>query len=407
MYLRRLSLTNFRCYRRLELDLPEGRIVVAGRNAQGKTSLLEAVYVLATTRAPYAVPDRRLVSWDAEDEVMPYSRVKGEVQRAAGEDTIEIVTLREEGDRGEARWTKRARVNGAPKRGMDVLGHLNVVLFTPRDTEVVSGPPAERRRYLDILLCQIDRAYCAALSRYNRLLSQRNHLLKRLRDRGGDRAELGIWDERLAEDGGLVLLRRAAAVRWLDERAAAVHERLAPGGGRLRIAHRAALDAETPAEEPAAAAAQLAASLLAHRDEEIARGATRSGPHRDDLSFLLDGIDLRDFGSRGQQRTATLALKLAEAALMREHTGESPVLLLDDVLSELDPERRRDLLTEVAEGGQSLVSTTEMAVLPASFLDGAHLLQVSGGRVREGAAREDGPRGAGHDESPPRDTIAP
>ena len=194
VYVRRISLTNFRIYRRLDLTLPCGTIVVSGRNAQGKTSLLEAIYMLSTTRAPYTTPDRQLVGWYALDDVMPFSRVQGEVMRSGETVGIEVVTVRQAPEQGDDRFTKRARLDGVPKRALDVIGTLNAVLFTPRDLELVAGAPAERRRYLDVLLCQIDRPYCRALSSYNRLLTQRNHLLRRLRDRGGDRGELAFWD---------------------------------------------------------------------------------------------------------------------------------------------------------------------------------------------------------------------
>lgn len=388
MYLRRLSLTNFRAYRRLELVLPTGTVVLAGRNAQGKTTLLEAIYVLATTRAPYGATDRQLLSWAAADEVMPFTRVAGEVVRAGARDEIEIVSVRDAGALDEA--VKRVRVNHAARRAIDAIGTLAVVLFTPRDLEVVAGPPAERRRYLDALLCQVDRDYCRRLARYNRLVVQRNHLLRRLRDRGGSAQELAFWDEQLAEDGGRVAARRVAAVAELAGAAAEVHARLAPDDEPLRLAYAPSPGTPAPPDgDPAAWSAALARALEARRDESIARGLTTVGPHRDDLALALGAVDVRTFGSRGQQRTVTLAVKLAEARLMWTATGERPVLLLDDVLSELDPDRRRDLLALLGGHEQTILTTTELASLPPDFLAGSLVLHVEGGGIaraeRDGA----------------------
>ncbi len=388
MYLRRISLTNFRIYRRLELTLPCGTIVVSGRNAQGKTSLLEAIYLLSTTRAPYSIPDRQLIGWNALDDVMPFSRVQGEVVRSGESVAIEVVNVLQAHDYGEESFSKRARIGGVPKRALDVIGTLNVVLFTPRDLDLVAGAPAERRRYLDVLLCQIDRQYCRALAGYNRLITQRNHLLRRLRDRGGDRNELAFWDERLAVEGAIIVARRHAAVADLAVHAAEIHGELADEetGRGLNLHYEASF---SPAEnsraggavDPAGLGAAFAAALAARRDDDVARGITTFGPHRDDLSFSIAGFDMRLYGSRGQQRTITVAMKLAEARLMWTQTGERPVLLLDDVLSELDAKRRAHLLSHIDPTQQVIVTTTDADRLPTDFREGALVLHVRAGEI--------------------------
>jgi len=404
VYLRRLGLTNFRCYRQLDLTLPSGIVVVAGGNAQGKSSLLEAAYVLATTRSTHARTDRELVHWDADDEVIPYSRVWGEVAQAGEALTIEVLNVGASAEPGEDRFTKRVRVNNVPRRAFDVIGLLKVVLFTPRDLEVVDGAPAERRRYLDVLLCQIDRSYCQALSRYNQVLTQRNHLLRRLRERGGDRAELRFWDERLVADGALLLGRRLETVAALNALAAPLHADLVGGGDPFAMRYVPSVtDRSQPARQLAQAdeagdgraaparetiAASFADTLAARREEELARGMTVIGPHRDDLVFTVGGVDMRVFGSRGQQRTATLALKLAEARLMWTESGDRPVLLLDDVLSELDAHRRSYLLGHIDAHQQTLITTTEAEALPAEFLEEALVLEVAGAAIT--AARRNG-----------------
>jgi DNA replication and repair protein RecF len=405
MYLRHLGLANFRCYARLELTLPCGTVVVAGRNGQGKSSLLEAVYVLATTRSPHAGSERELIHWAAQDDAMPFSRVWGEVQRVGGMDSVEVVGVLQAPDGGEPRFIKRARVNDAPRRALDVIGVLNVVLFTPRDLQIVDGAPAERRRYLDVLRCQVDHAYCVALARYNKVLTQRNHLLRRLRDRGGDRGELAYWDDQIVRDGSLVVERRLAAVAALDEVARTIHAELSGSDAPLSLTYRSSFertdDLSDPAvldrlaeggarygdaRDPGSLADTYAGALAARREEEIARGATVVGPHRDDFAVTVGGTDMRIYGSRGQQRTVTLALKLAEARLMWRETGERPVLLLDDVLSELDADRRAYLLEHIDAHQQTFITTTEAERLPAGFTAGAQVLTVEDAAIRGAVA---------------------
>ncbi|MCB0215992.1 MAG: DNA replication/repair protein RecF [Chloroflexi bacterium] len=402
MYLRRLSLSNFRCYRRLSLTLPNGAIAIVGRNAQGKTSLLEAIYLLATTRSPSASTDREWVSWAAGEEPIPFGRVYGEVARAGETVTIEVINLRQAAAAGEDRWAKRVKVNAAPRRAIDVLGQLNVVLFTPQDLRIVDGGPGERRRYLDGLLCQIDPRYCQTLARYNRVLAQRNHLLRRLRERGkGGAEELSFWDERLAGDGASILARRLTAVERLGELAEAAHAVLAGDGPPLQLGYRASLADETGARpSPMAGIAEtpgdyrsalprpiealrerLLAGLAERRRLELSRGMTLVGPHRDDLAFAVGGVDMRTYGSRGQQRSVTLALKLAESRLMWAETGERPVILLDDVLSELDPGRQAQLLGHLDPRQQTLITTTDLASLPADYLATALVLHLRGGEI--------------------------
>lgn len=393
MYVRRLELVHFRCYRHLDLTLPPGPVILYGANAQGKTTLLEAAFVLATTRAPYGVADRLLVHWGAGDEVIPYSKVRGEIERAAGMTTIDVLNVQSAAARGDERYTKRLRVDDAPRRAMDVIGTLNVVLFTPRDIDLIHGAPAERRRYLDVLLCQIDPAYVRALGHYNHVVVQRNHLLRRLRDRGGDRRELAVWDESLVAHGTVILSRRMRAVRELSVLAQPLHAELVGDDARLSLTYisRVIGDLDRPgdvepvdgassqapgADEPATAE-RFARRIAARREEEIARGVSLLGPHRDDLQLRVGDVDIRTFGSRGQQRTVTLALKLAEAEFMWRTTGERPVLLLDDVLSELDRNRRQRLLAHVAAHEQSWITTTDLDAIDISALGQPHVFEVA------------------------------
>ena len=382
MRLTHLTLHNFRNYVRLDLDLPPGVTVLLGHNAQGKTNLLEAIYYLATSRSPHAGADRELVNWLAvEQEPLPYARLVGRMEKGASESTVEI-TLTQQENNG-ARYRKQIRLNGVARRAMDLLGQLNVVLFLPEDLALVSGSPIRRRRYLDATLCQIDATYCRTLSRYNQIVTQRNALLRDLRERGGDPVQLAFWDERLVERGAYLVGRRWEALLALDELAHAVHGELTDSVEQLHLRYVPSVEMEGPADTEAVGAA-FQAQIQALRQREIASGMTLVGPHRDEVRFVINGVDAGIYGSRGQQRTAALALKLAEVDLMRAETGEHPVLLLDDVLSELDEHRRRFLVHALEDGvEQAIITTTDLHTLPEEFLQRCHTWQVEMGLLRK------------------------
>jgi DNA replication and repair protein RecF len=266
---------------------------------------------------------------------------------------------------------------------MDLLGQLNVVLFVPEDIDLVFGPPSLRRRYLDAMLCQIDPPYCRALSRYNQVVTQRNALLRTLRDRGGDPTQLVFWDERLVEHGTYLVTRRQEALLALDELAHTVHAELTERVEGLRLRYVPSLEIKGP-ESPGGLGTAFQRQLQALRQREIAAGVTLLGPHRDEVRFLINDADAGIYGSRGQQRTAALALKLAEVELMRREAGEHPILLLDDVLSELDAHRRRFLLHRLASPNgsqQAIITTTDLHSLPNTFLSSCQLWRVEMGRL--------------------------
>lgn len=388
MHIRQLSLTNFRNYTRLELTLPARVVLLHGANAQGKTNLLEAIYYLATSRSPHATSDRELINWIADqEEMLPYARLMSEVAQGDRSRQIEIVLQKEpvggSGNGERTRLRKQIRVDKATRRAMDLVGQINVVLFMPQDMALVDGPPSGRRRYLDVALCQVDPAYCRALSRYNRVLAERNALLRQWHERRRDPDELAYWNEQLVGYGVIVMLRRRDAVIELDQRAARLHHQLSGGAERLRMVYEATL-AISPQDDEARLDSAYRAELKQYRQREIERGMTLIGPHRDEVRFLVnDQIDLGKFGSRGQQRTAVVALKLAEVDWMHQRTGEWPILLLDEVLSELDAERREFLLAQVNGVEQALITTTDPTFFDADSLAGMTLLRVEAGRVVE------------------------
>ncbi len=400
MHLAHLSLTNFRNYARLELSLPPSIVVLQGANGQGKTNLLEAVYYLATSRSLQATTDRELINWLADDEPLPYARLVAEVQRCDTTHRIEITLVKQPnaGPNG-FRLHKQVRVNGVNKRALDLLGQMPVVLFRPQDIELVAGSPSARRRYLDVTLCQIDPRYARALLQYNHVLTQRNALLRELRERGGDRDQLLFWDQKLAEDGTYLLVRRQSLVADVLVQAQPLHLGLTGGRDRLdlryvssfdlnhvpRTNYQLSLDLGGPSQQADRPGQDIAEAFVSRlrevRREEIARGMTVVGPHRDDLIIIANDVDLRTYGSRGQQRTAVLSLKLAEVRVIQAAMNEPPLLLLDEVMAELDGERRRCLMDTVEGANQALLTTTEWQVFTQEFLARTLMLTVCEGRI--------------------------
>jgi len=392
MHLTHLSLTNFRNYTRLELDLPARIHLFQGANAQGKTNLLEAIYYLATTKSPRTSSDQQLIHWAAQAEVIPHAHAAVTFMRAGEEHTIEAILVQERSPNGlgQVRFRRQLRLDGLPRRALDIVGKLNVVLFFPQDIDLVAGPPAERRRYLDITLCQIDPLYCRTLSRYNRVLGQRNALLRQIREGAAQEEELDYWDEQLIELGSYILAQRVQTTQQLNTLVQERQEQLTQGGERLSLTYQSSVQKDLtqpqqesllPPNETGEWKALFRQALQRKRSEELVRGVTILGPHRDDVRFSINGIDATIYGSRGQQRTAALALKLSEAELIREHAGESPVLLLDDVISELDTLRSQLLLQAVSQMEQALLTTTDLGPFPRSFLRSTILWQVIGGKI--------------------------
>jgi DNA replication and repair protein RecF len=398
VYLKHLSLANFRNYARLELELPPGIILVQGENAQGKTNLLEAIYYLATARSPYATADRELINWLAEEEELTFARLEGQVQKDRVLQRLEITLLKEPSPEANAHSLKKQiRINGVPKRVLDLIGQLNVVFFLPQDIDLVAGSPGGRRRYLDTTICQFDPVYCRTLRRYNRVLTQRNHLLRQLQERRSDPDQLRFWDEKLTEDGAHVVARRREVIAELEELASAIHLELTNQDGHLSLRYEPSIRMpEKPYQIPLGLGSErglgvrhsessIRESFLGQlreiTREEIQRGMSLIGPHRDDVRFLAGGVDMRIYGSRGQQRTVVLAVKLAEAKLLTEKTGEQPIMLLDEALSELDEARRRYLTKTIESSQQAILTTTHWTAYNTEFLAQATLLRVREGRV--------------------------
>jgi DNA replication and repair protein RecF len=386
MWIRRLTLSHFRNYRKQQLDLRKGITLLLGDNAQGKSNLLEAVFFLATTRSERAATDAELICWEALDEPQPVARVTAAIESRGGPLELEalVVGRPKPGARARVPASKRLRVNGAPKRQIDVIGQLTAVLFTTHDLDLIGGPPAGRRRYLDVTLSQLDREYARALQRYNKVVTQRNALLRRIQEGASKTAELSVWDEQLARDGATIVCARAAAVEALARHARAEHERVSGGLEHLAIGYLPRIEGWDGARvlaQPHAVEDALVAALEAGRRREIGAGLTLAGPHRDDLAFALDGAAASSFASRGQQRTAAFALRLAEARYMAERKVDLPVVLLDDVLSELDEARRRAVLASLDGWDQLLITSADGHRFEEGLPSAAAVLCVVAGRI--------------------------
>jgi DNA replication and repair protein RecF len=397
MRLTHLSLTNFRNFTRLDVDVPAGPLLLVGDNAQGKTSLLEAVYFSATLESFHAQNDRQLINFLAAREPLAVARLVLDYHRASAPHRLEIRIIQEPTANGTSLMRKEMLLDGLKRKISQVIGQFNAVLFLPQMLRVIEGAPEERRRYLNLALAQVIPVYAEALSEYGRSLTQRNALLKQLGEHGGDASQLNFWDEKLAAAGAQLIHTRIQAVQELERLAARLHSNLTRASEILRLDYQPAYDPLPP--PPGQYSLPLDAmldrsgisleqirqgfltSLARLRRDEIARGVTTIGPHRDELRFLSNGVDLGIYGSRGQVRTAMLAMKLAEVAWMQAKTGEWPVLLLDEVLAELDIQRRTDLLDRLSQCEQALLTTTDLDLFSTDFIQKAVLWNVQGGRV--------------------------
>lgn len=363
MLLRRIALSNFRNYAQLDLEPAAGLNVLVGANAQGKSNLLEAVAMLGTGKSFRTSHDADTVRAGAELAV-----VRGEAGIRAGE--IELVCAIVKSGRGTR---KNYTVNGHQVRYARYLGNVRVVTFVPTDLQLASGTPALRRAFLNGALAQMDPRYYHELARYRKTLSQKNALLRGSISPDDDL--LAIYDRTLVEAGTQIVLAREALVRALARDAGRAHACFA-AGERLEVTYEPNVAFEVPTADAVAAA--LTARLREVREAELARKGSAAGPHRDDLGLFLDGAPLGAYGSQGQQRTAVLALKVAEYAVMRDRSNEAPLLLLDDVLSELDETRAAAFLAGIGDYEQAFVTATHR---PAGLLPSARLFQVSDGRV--------------------------
>jgi DNA replication and repair protein RecF len=368
--LRSISIQGLRSYSSLEATFGPGPHLIVGPNAAGKTTLLEAIVLLAWGHSHRTSSDGELIRWGSD-----LARVEG----LAGHETVEVALVRPAGTNGgpgsSDRARKRIRVNGVPRRAAGLVGLLRTVVFAPEEMLLVVGSPGLRRAALDQLAIQRSAAYGRDLAAYTRTLQQRNSLLRAIREEQAGRDELRFWDASFLDAGGAIVTERLRLLADLAAPLARAHAEIAPdeaGVARLTVAYATNAPA-LPGESPRDA---LARRLEETAEKEVWNGSTLVGPHRDDLVFGLDGRDMSGFASRGQQRTAILAFKLAELDLLTEQDGRPPLLLLDDVFSELDPERRAHLVRRIADLPQAFVTTTTLDDLDPALVAAATSWEV-------------------------------
>ncbi len=350
MHVRALELSHYRNYRHLVVDLDPCLNIFVGDNAQGKTNLVESVYLLATGRSHRTFRDTDLIGWGEEE-----AQIRAQVETRMGSFTMRVILARNQ--------RKRFWVGGEElRRQSELLGYLNVILFSPDDLQLVKGSPSMRRHFIDLGLAQVSKVYRHDLVNYTKVLQQRNNLLKNVAGRKARADLLHVWDEQLIQYGSQVMHRRALAIERIAGFADASHRRISGGDETLGVCYQPFYGNMTEAAGPISVetiAGEFARALEASRFQELRRGTTLVGPQRDDILFEIDGKDARQFASQGQQRTVVLATKLAELEFMREEVGEYPTLLLDDVLSELDFTRRSAFLETIGNKVQTLLTTTD------------------------------------------------
>lgn len=399
MYLTRLSLTNFRSFSRLDLDIPREIFLLVGGNAQGKTTLLEAVYFLSAFTSFHASSDRQLINFGIPEERVTVGRIIGEFTRSDGSHRIEVRLIREtNGSNNHSRFRKEVLLDGVKRKLNEVIGWFNAVIFLPQMARIIEEGPSERRRYLDTVISQVSPRYVQNLSDYQQTLSQRNALLKQLGEMGGNPDQLAVWDGMLARYGATIMVERVRTLRAIEEEAKRIHFDLSNGQEVLRLDYRPSYEPLSPPIGqmvlPVSAVVDrsglsleeietgLLKALKALQREEIARGVTTIGPHRDEVRFLSNQIDLGNYGSRGQGRTALLAIKLAEVNWLHQQTGDWPVMLLDEMMSEMDTQRRADLLNALSECDQAILTSTDLSMFEKSFVDNHAIWRVAGGMVK-------------------------
>lgn len=357
MIVKSLELMDYRNYEQLKLQFHQGTNILYGENAQGKTNILEAVYLSGTTKSHRGSKDRDMIMFRKEE-----AHIRTIIEKNHISHRIDLHL--------KLNKSKGAAIDGIPvKRQGDLFGMLNLVFFSPEDLYIIKNGPVERRRFLDLEICQLDKVYLYHLANYNKALLHRNNLLKQI---GTDRSlldSLFVWDEKLTEHGCRVIAAREAFISNLRDVVLPIHKKLTGGSEELLLIY-----------EPNTTAETFGKNLSKSRDRDLMLKTTNVGPHRDDMSFSSNGIDLRIYGSQGQQRTAALSLKLAEITLVREAIRENPVLLLDDVLSELDRGRQNHLLDSIGDI-QTIITCTGLEEFINHRFKYNKIFHVAGGNV--------------------------
>lgn len=370
MFLKRLALENYRNINKFDLFFDQKVNIFVGPNAQGKTNLLEAIYVLALTKSHRTNQDKELIRWN-EDQAF----LHGEVDKKYGINQLRLL-ISQQG--------KKARINGLEQKKLSqFVGALNVVLFAPEDLEIVKGAPGTRRRFLDMEIGQVYPSYLHDIMQYQKILAQRNNYLKQLFQQKSSKYEmLDVWNEQLVSCGVKIIKKRQSFIKKLQVWAERVHSGITDSREQMTIKYAPSFDLQGD-EDETVLFQQFMLKLSYVRDQEIRRGVTLVGPHRDDMLFFINDKEVQQYGSQGQQRTTALSLKLAELELINEEVGEYPILLLDDVLSELDQYRQTQLIETFQNKVQTFITTTGIESVNINKISDAAIFKVRNGGIEQ------------------------
>lgn len=368
MHIEEIILTNYRNYAKCHVIFENKVNVILGENAQGKTNLMESIYVLAMAKSHRTPRDKELIKWDED-----YGKIEGRAQKRYGPLSMQLV-LSKKG--------KKAKLNHIEQQKLSrYIGALNIVMFAPEDLNLVKGSPQVRRRFIDMEIGQVNPVYIHALGQYQKILQQRNHLLKSLQQkRTRDTAMLDILTEQLVEVAAKIVIKRFEFIDLLQQWAEPIHKGITRGLETLKIEYKPSVDV-SDREDLSKIIEGYYQKFDKIKEREIERGMSLAGPHRDDLLFYINDKDVQTYGSQGQQRTTALSVKLAEIELIHSEVGEYPILLLDDVLSELDDHRQSHLLNTIQGKVQTFVTTTNVDGIHHETLDKAATFQVVAGEV--------------------------
>ncbi|MCF6095091.1 DNA replication/repair protein RecF [Microaerobacter geothermalis] len=371
MFLNRLQVQQYRNYNHIDLSFHSSLNIFLGKNAQGKTNLLESIYLLSLGKSHRTYKDKELIQWDKET-----SNIKGFIEKKYGKLQLDILLT------GKG---KKVSLNGIEKKRLsEFIGNLNVVMFAPEDLTIVKGTPQIRRKFLDMEIGQIHPIYIHHLSNFNKIVHQKNQFLKNSFGKSINHALMDIWNQQLVSVAVPILKKRLFFLKKLETYANDIHQKITHGKESLSIkyVHSTPFQHELSDDE---AQEVLLREFNAIKQREMLRATTLIGPHRDDLQFFINDINAQVYGSQGQQRTVALSIKLAEIELVKEEVGEYPLLLLDDVLSELDDERQTQLLSTIQERVQTFVTTTNIEGLNKSTRELSDIFFVNNGKISKNA----------------------
>lgn len=367
MIVKKVVLSHYRNYNQFSLETDSKINIFVGPNAQGKTNLLESIYVLALTKSHRTDHHRELIQWNCEQ-----AHLRCELDKKYGAYSLDL-SITQKG--------KKAKVNGLEQKKLSSsVGVMNVVLFAPEDLDIVKGTPGQRRRFLDMEISQVHPGYMYDLSQYQKVLVQRNNYLKQIHQKTAADPLLNIWNEQMSLFGIKIMKKRQIFIKKLQKWAQQVHESITNHSETLMIRYASSLELPEN-EEESVLIERYMEKLSQIKEQEIRRGMSLAGPHRDDLLFYINDKEVQTFGSQGQQRTTALSLKLAEIELIHDEVGEYPILLLDDVLSELDRQRQIQLIETFQHNVQTFITTTEIEHIPAERLPDASTFHIRSGSV--------------------------